>query len=56
MLHVIREHPPEHHGAHPGRDEDDGGEGEAADHVLVRSPLSQSVECAPFEIDPVILV
>ena len=56
MLYVLGEHPPEHHGSHPGRDEDDGGQGEAADHVLARSPLSQCVKCAPFKIDPVLVL
>ena len=55
VLHVLGEHPPEHHGSHPGRDEDDGGQGEAADHVLVRSPLPQCVKCAPLKIDPVLV-
>ena len=47
VLHVLREHPPEDHGAHPGGYEDDRGEGEAADHVLVRPPLSQCIQGAP---------
>ena len=48
VLHVLGEHPPEHHGSHPGRDEDDGGQGEAADHVLVRPPLPQCIQSAPL--------
>ena len=51
VLHVIREHPPEHHDAHPSRDEDDGGQGEAADHVLVRPPLPQCIQGAPKKIN-----